>query len=85
MTRLLLTLGLCLIAHGSLAGEGDRPVARPTYCQIAGSPQVVRCSVLWDATWRTQAPVLRPARSLRPATVPARRITRLPWTIGAFQ
>ena len=86
MTRILITLCLCLVAQGSLAGEGDRPVPRPAFCRIEGSLQVQRCTVVWDAAYRVEAPpVVRKPPPVQNAAVKPRKIIRLPWTIGAFQ
>ena len=88
MTRFLITIGLCLVASGSFAGEGDRPVQRPTLCRVEGTTEYLRCTVIWQSSYRTEA---RPARSVRAvpvvrqAAVGQRKIIRLPWTIGAFQ
>lgn len=79
MKRLLIAVGLCLVAQGSFAGEGDRPEPRPAMCRTEGSALLRPCTVVWDAAYRAEAPVVR-----RPAAAP-RKIVRLPWTIGAYQ
>jgi hypothetical protein len=81
MKRLLLTTGLCLAAQGALADEGNRPEPRPAMCRIEGSVQLRPCTVVWDAAYRVEAPVV----VRRTAEVKVRKIVRLPWTIGAFQ
>jgi hypothetical protein len=80
-----MAVALCLVAQGSFAGEGDRPVSRPTFCRIEGTRQYHRCTVVWDAAYRAEAPEIARPRPVRQARVVARKIIRLPWTIGAFQ
>jgi len=77
MKRLMLVAGLCLVAQGAVAAEGDRPEPRPAFCRADGSRALVPCTRLWNAAYTVQTPVQKPAK--------ARKIIRLPWTIGAFQ
>ena len=79
MKRILITAGLCLVAQGAIAGEGDRPEPRPAICRMEGSQRVQPCTVVWDASYRVNEPVVRQVATK------ARKIVRLPWTIGAFQ
>lgn len=80
MKRLLITAGFCVVAQAGYADEGNRPEQRPAMCRIEGSTQLRPCTVVWDAAYRVEAPVVQQ----RPV-VKARKIIRLPWTIGAFQ
>lgn len=87
MKRFLITAGLCLVAQAGLAQDGSRPEPRPAMCRIDGTGQVRPCTIIWDASFRVEAPeapVTRPPVVKQPV-VKARKIIRLPWTIGAFQ
>ena len=88
MRRFIITVGLCVLAQAGWAGEGDAPERRPTLCRIEGSPQFYPCSVVWKVSVQTDlvqkaSYQVEPMR--HPAATPARKITRLPWIIGAFQ
>jgi len=77
MKRAVLTLALCLSAQTGWAYEGDRPEPRPALCRAEAGGALVPCDRLWTAAYTRPAPVEKPVK--------ARKIIRLPWTIGAFQ
>lgn len=77
MKRFMLIAGICLSAQSGLAAEGDRPQPRPALCRVGPEAQPAPCRMLWRVALEADAPVDRPVK--------ARKIVRLPWTIGAFQ
>jgi hypothetical protein len=79
MKRFLITAGLCLVAQASFAEQILRPEPRPALCRVEGGTQLRPCPVVWDVAYRVETPVAKPA------VLKARKIVRLPWTIGAFQ
>jgi len=90
MNRFLMTLGVCFVAQtgfagAGFAGENDRPEARPMLCKFEGSTQFERCTVMWDAANRVAVGAVRSKPAVIQASADARKITRMPWTIGVFQ
>ena len=77
MKNLILIAGLSLAAQAGFAAEADQTDTRTQMCRGSDGQSAVPCVPLWKTAYEVDITTPTPAK--------ARKIIRLPWTIGAFQ